>query len=70
MEENKSLFMSKGVWGALLVIAAPLFNKFFGVNLDLALQAEMAQTMTNWAILVGGTLALYGRVKATKKLSL
>ncbi len=70
MEEKKNLFLSKGVWGALLVIAAPLANKFFGVNIDTMLQAEMSETISGWAVLLGATLALYGRIKATRKLTI
>jgi len=68
MEDTKNILLSKGVWGALLVIAAPLANKYLGVNIDTALQADVAGTISEWAVLIGATLALYGRVTATKKL--
>jgi len=70
MEKTKNLFTSTTVWGALLVFIAPLAHHFFGVDLDAALQEEVSKTLSDWAQLAGATLAIIGRLRATKKISL
>jgi hypothetical protein len=65
MLEMKPWYQSKTVWGALIAIAAPLLGRA-GLELGGAEQAEIADALTTLAGTVGGLLALYGRLTATK----
>lgn len=65
MLEMKPWYQSKTVWGALIAIAAPLLGRS-GLELGGAEQAEIADALTTLAGTVGGLLALYGRLTATK----
>lgn len=65
MLEMKPWYQSKTVWGALIAIAAPLLGRA-GLELGGPEQAEIAEAMTTLAGTVGGLLALYGRLTATK----
>jgi len=70
MEDSKFALTSKTVIGALMVMLAPLINKYFGTNIDLALQVEISDALVAFMVNGGAMLAIYGRIKATKKLSL
>jgi hypothetical protein len=65
MLEMKPWYQSKTVWGALIAMAAPLFGRA-GLELGGAEQAEIADALTTLAGTLGGLLALYGRLTATK----
>ncbi|SIQ49034.1 hypothetical protein SAMN05880561_103184 [Rhizobium sp. RU33A] len=65
MLEMKPWYQSKTVWGALIAIAAPLLGRA-GLELGGNEQAEIAEALTTLAGTVGGLLALYGRLTATK----
>ncbi len=65
MLEMKPWYQSKTVWGALIAIAAPILGRA-GLELGGAEQAEVADALTTLAGTVGGLLALYGRLTATK----
>lgn len=65
MLEMKPWYQSKTVWGALIAIAAPLLGHA-GLQVGGAEQAEIADALTTLAGTVGGLLALYGRLTATK----
>lgn len=70
MNSTKPAVASSGVWGALAVIAgaaAPIILAKAGVTSDAdqqAVVAAAAQAVT----LVGGILALIGRLTATKRI--
>lgn len=61
MDGTKSLFTSKTFWGAIISIAA-VGLKFFGIELSDGGFAE------DIVALIGALLAVYGRVKAVKKI--
>ncbi len=65
MLEMKPWYQSKTVWGALIAIAAPLLGRA-GLDVGGAEQAEIAEALTTLAGTLGGLLALYGRLTATK----
>lgn len=65
MLDMKPWYQSKTVWGALIAIAAPLLGQA-GLQVGGAEEAEIADALTTLAGTVGGLLALYGRLTATK----
>ncbi|MBU2328755.1 MAG: hypothetical protein KJ755_15630 [Alphaproteobacteria bacterium] len=65
MLDVKPWYQSKTIWGALIAIASPLLGRA-GLDVGGAEQAEIAEAMTTLAGTVGGLLALYGRLTATK----
>lgn len=67
MEGTTSQLASKTIWGAIIAVLAGVAG-LFGLNLDASLQDQLAQLIASAATLVGGALAWYGRVTATKKI--
>jgi hypothetical protein len=65
MTEAKSLFASKTFWGAIIAIAASLAG-MAGYTFGEADQQALVEIITTVGTSVGGLLAIYGRVKATK----
>lgn len=68
--ETKFALTSKTIIGALMVMGAPLVNKFFGANIDAFLQEDISDLLVAIVTQVGAALAIYGRIKATKTLKL
>jgi hypothetical protein len=64
METTKDWYQSKTVWGGLVAIAAALM-KAAGTEISLADQAALIDAAINLAGVVGGILAIYGRLAAT-----
>lgn len=68
MEENKKWWESKGVWGGVLAVVGGLL----GVG-GYVLGPEDIETLSaafaSIGSAVGGILAVYGRVKASKKVA-
>jgi hypothetical protein len=74
MEPVKSALESKGVWGSLITLAVPLLG-LLGITLtadDTAVLVDsavgMVTTISTFATLVGGVMALVGRLRATKRI--
>ena len=67
MNGMKNLFASKTVWAGLVVILATV-AQFFGYEISAADQASMVVILTQSATLLGGAVAIYGRITATKKI--
>jgi hypothetical protein len=65
MDDIKSWWQSRTVWGAVLAILAPLLAKY-GYAIDPALQADLVTAILTVFGAAGGVLAIIGRVKATK----
>ncbi|MET3599249.1 hypothetical protein [Martelella mangrovi] len=63
MDYAKKWYLSKTVWGALLAVAAPLFQ-MGGIYLDEGMQSDLATSITTFAGASGGLLALFGRISA------
>jgi hypothetical protein len=59
----KLWYQSKGVWGSLVGMLAGVLT-LVGVDFNQPLQAEAATILTGAGELVGGALALWGRVTA------
>jgi 2-methylisocitrate lyase-like PEP mutase family enzyme len=74
MDDTKSLLASKTIWGALLAIAASVAGALgFAISGDdqTAALGLVDQIFAEWdriAALVGGILALYGRIRATRRI--
>jgi len=60
---SKPWFMSKSLWGAVVVIVAAA-AKVYGVDVG-----DEQGWLVDLMILNGGIFALYGRVKAVKKIT-
>lgn len=74
MDDTKSLLASRTVWGAIIAIAASIAGALgFGVGAaeQAAALSLVDQILGEWdrlAALAGAVLALYGRVKATRRI--
>ena len=62
----KHWYFSKAVWGGIIAVLAGLAG-LFGFDLDADTQSKLAEHAVAIASAVGGALAIYGRVKADKK---
>lgn len=63
MDNIKSWYQSKTVWGALIAVLAPLLH-VVGLNLPTGIEEELAEGLVTVAGGVGGLVALYGRLSA------
>lgn len=69
MAKAKSALASRGVWGGLLAAlagAVPVFAAAFG--LDAETQGEILKIVAGLGGVVGGALAIWGRVAATRRI--
>lgn len=67
MFETKSALTSRAVWGGVLAMAAPLAG-WLGYTVSSADQAEIAALVSAAISVIGGALAIWGRIKATKRI--
>ena len=65
MDDFKSIFASKTFWGGLIAIIAGVLS-FFGYQLLPADQAALVDGGAALAASLGGVIAIWGRVKASK----
>lgn len=65
MDETKPWYMSKTVWGGLIAVAAGAAGAF-GYTIAPDDQAQIVDAVVAVATVVGGLLAVFGRVKASK----
>ena len=65
MDDFKSLFASKTFWGGVIAVLAGVLG-FFGYELGGADQAKLIEAGAAVAAAVGGVIAIWGRVKASK----
>ena len=63
---DKAWYMSKGVWGGIIAIAAAVAGAF-GIVVSPEDQASLAEAAVVVASGVGGALAIVGRVMASKE---
>ncbi len=68
MNGTKVWWQSKSVWGSIVALAAG-FATLAGLELDAALQDQLAELIVGAANVVGGLLAWYGRAKAANELT-
>ena len=62
MNGTKNWYESKAVWGALIAVVASILNSS-GIILP---QTETVEVIMQIVAAVGGVMALYGRLKASK----
>ena len=67
--EWKSIFSSVTVWGAVLAGLSPWFAKL-GLAVDPSMAPEMVGITQAAMAAIGGALAIYGRMRADKRVSL
>ena len=68
MENRKSIFASKSVWGSGTVILTSVLG-LIGIVLTPADVVEFGQLVTSAVSLAGGVLAFYGRIKAKSRIA-
>lgn len=70
MIDTKSLFSSKGVWGALGAIAFALLpSALKAAHIDgVIAPQDVVDLVSQFGTAAAGALALYGRIKATKRI--
>lgn len=66
MEEVKSVLKSKTIWGVLLMIAASVF----GLTVPEGVDQEIANIAASVVEAIGAGIAIFGRLKASKKVTL
>lgn len=67
MNNFKGVLSSKGVWGGLVVVLSVLLG-MFGYTIGLEDQQALTDAVSQIGAMVGGLLAIYGRIKATKRI--
>ena len=68
MSGIKNFFASKTIWGALLAVTAGVLS-MAGYTVSPEDQASLLELVAGGGSLIGGALALYGRIKATKRIA-
>jgi hypothetical protein len=66
-KDYKGLLASKTVWGAAIAVIASVAS-LFGYSLTDGDQQAIIEIVSTLAASLGGLLAIYGRVKASKKI--
>jgi hypothetical protein len=66
--KTKTLFASKTVWGGIIALLAGVAG-IFGYSIQPEDQVAAIEVGTALASALGGGVAIYGRIKATKKIS-
>lgn len=67
MNDFKNILASKTVWGGLIAVAAGLAG-IFGYTIGAEDQVAIVEAVTAIGSAIGGAIAIYGRIKATKKI--
>lgn len=67
MYDTKSMWTSKAVWGGIIAFIAAL-AALFGYTFSEADQAQLTDIIVAIGGAVGGVLAIWGRITATKKI--
>lgn len=65
MTESKGLLSSKSFWGVVLMVLAIFSERWFGFDLGEATQSFLSEQLV---VIAGAALAIYGRVRAEKKI--
>ena len=68
-EGTKTLLTSRTFYGVVISALAKLATIYFGYEIDDQMQQDIIQFVTMAVGFGGDGLALYGRVKATKKIT-
>ena len=71
---NKPFYQSRTLWGGALIVGAWALSSFTGVAIPEAAQAtfldSIMEAVDKVALVAGSGLVLWGRVKATKSLTM
>ena len=68
MTDEKKWYQSKSVWGGIVTVLALALTAFgYGIGADD--QAALVDYAVSIGGAIGGLIAIYGRVKASKKVS-
>ncbi|WP_137132762.1 hypothetical protein [Rhizobium sp. FY34] len=68
MDNSKTWYQSKTVWGALIAISASLLQ-MSGRDISVSDQNALADAIVSLAGAVGGIFAIYGRLSARTSIS-
>lgn len=69
--ETKFVLFSRTVLGVIITLASIAADKFWGLGIDATLQGDLVDwIVTLNEVVLGPGLTLYGRLKASKKLTL
>jgi hypothetical protein len=66
-DNTKPWYLSRGFIGSAVAIGAGV-AAIFNYQIDADLQASIAQEVLGFGSLAGGALALWGRIKASRKI--
>ena len=67
MDDVKSIFASRTFWGGIIAVLAGVLG-FFGYELAGSDQAALIDCGAAVAASLGGVIAIWGRVKASRKI--
>ncbi len=71
--DTKKWYLSKGVWGSLIVVIVIVLRVVGQPEVATVIEGE-SETISTWifdlATIVGAVIALYGRIKASKEITL
>lgn len=67
MYGNKSIWASTTVWGGIVALLAGIVA-IFGVTISEADQSILAEALLGISSAIGGIIAIWGRVRATKQI--
>ena len=67
MSEVKTLLSSKTFWGAFVAVLAGALS-LFGYQLAAEDQAQLVNAVSGIAAALGGLVAIYGRIVASKRI--
>ena len=67
LTDSKSLWASKGVWGGAIAVVAAIAG-LFGYTVTEDQQGQIVETGALIASGVGGLVALWGRIVATRRI--
>ena len=65
--DKKKWYQSKTIWGAAITIASLVLTQL-GYTVSAEDQASVIDYIVNTAGYVGGVVAIYGRIKASKQI--
>jgi hypothetical protein len=68
MNDTKPWYTSVGVWGAIVTILTPAL-RLLKIELDAQAQADLAGMLFSAATIIAGAVALYGRLRAAKRIA-
>lgn len=69
LNQTRPWYASKAIWGGILAIAVPLAATVLHVSVSDADTQQIAALLAGAGGLVGGALAIYGRIKATRTIT-